>query len=74
MGRRPPASSGSMPTDSRVARALARRSSLVPMPQTASGSITASRTRRRGLSDEMGSWNTIWILVRAWRSSRATAT
>ena len=51
--------------------ALAVRSSLVPMPQTASGSITASRTRRRGLSDEIGSWKTIWILVRAWRSSRA---
>ena len=74
MGLRPPASSGSMPTASRVARAFSLRSRLVPIPHTDMGSITASRTRRRGLSDEIGSWNTIWILVRALRSSpRANA-
>ena len=50
------------------------RSSLVPLPQMDRGSTTVSRTRRRGLSDEMGSWKTIWILVRACAQlARATA-
>ncbi len=29
-----------------------------------------SRTRRRGLSDEIGSWKIIWIFVLVLRSSR----
>ena len=32
-----------------------------------SGSATMSRTRRRGLSDEIGSWKIIWSLVRSRR-------
>ena len=45
------------------------RSSLVPRCQMSSGSVTLSRTLRRGLSDEIGSWKIIWIFVRASRSS-----
>ena len=33
-----------------------------------SGSATMSWIRRRGLSDEIGSWKIIWIFVRSWRS------
>ncbi len=36
-------------------------SGLRPMPCTTSGSRTISPTVMRGLSDEYGSWNTIWI-------------
>ena len=31
---------------------------------TTSGSATMSRTRMRGLSDDQGSWNTAWTVVR----------
>ena len=50
---------------------LAARSSLVPRPQMTRGSATMSRTRRRGLSEEIGSWKIIWIFVRTCRSSLA---
>ena len=45
------------------------RSADVPRCQISSGSLTLSRTMRRGLSDEIGSWKIIWIRVRAERSS-----
>ena len=69
-GRRSPAVSGSIPTASSISRTLAARSSLVPRPQMTRGSATMSLTRRRGLSDEIGSWKIIWILVRIRRSCR----
>ena len=69
-GRRSPAASGSIPTASSISLTLAARSSLVPRPQMTRGSATMSRTRRRGLSDEMGSWKIIWIFVRIRRSCR----
>ena len=45
------------------------RSSLVPRFQMFSGSITMSRTLRRGFSDEIGSWKIICMRVRASRMS-----
>ena len=68
-GRRSPAASGSMPTASSISRTLVARSCLVPRFQMTSGSATMSLIRRRGLSDEIGSWKIIWILVRTWRRS-----
>ena len=56
-----------MPTSSSTWSTRFDRSSLVPTFQMFSGSITMSRTLRRGLSDEIGSWKIIWMLVRAWR-------
>ncbi len=58
-----------MPTWSSIALALAARSSLFPIFQMTSGSATMSRTRRRGLSDEMGSWKIICTWVRSMRRS-----
>ena len=42
---------------------------LEPRFQIVSGSITMSRTLRRGFSDEIGSWKIICIRVRASRMS-----
>ena len=53
-GRRCPAPSGSMPTDRRVSATLSRAPSR--RPQMARPSPTISLTRRRGFSDEIGSW------------------
>ena len=39
------------------------------MFQIVRGSATTSRILRRGLSEEIGSWKTSWILVRSRRSS-----
>ena len=58
-----------MPTWSSIALALSRRSSLVPIFQMLRGSATISLTRRRGLSDEMGSWKIICTCVRSVRRS-----
>ena len=52
-----------------MALTLARRSSLVPIFQMLSGSATMSATRRRGLSDEIGSWKIICTCVRSRRRS-----
>ena len=70
-GRRSPATSGSMPTASSMPRTLVVRSSLVPRFQITSGSATMSLIRRRGLSEEIGSWKIIWILVRISRRAFA---
>ena len=48
---------------------VCRRSSLVPIFQMLSGSATMSLTRRRGLSDEIGSWKIICTCVRSVRRS-----
>ncbi len=69
-GRRSPAVSGSIPTASSISRTLAARSSFEPRFQMTRGSATMSLTRRRGLSDEIGSWKIIWILVRTARRLR----
>ncbi len=58
-----------MPTESSMALTLATRSSLVPVFQITSGSATMSATRRRGLSDEIGSWKIICTWVRNSRNS-----
>ena len=68
-GRRLPLATGSMPTWSSMALALAARSSLVPIFQMTSGSATMSRTLRRGLSEEIGSWKIICTWVRSVRRS-----
>ncbi len=60
---------GSMPTSSSSASTLRLRSLLEPRFQMVSGSNTMSRTLRRGLSDEIGSWKIICMRVRATRIS-----
>ena len=72
-GRRLPLASGSMPTWSSMASALAARSSLFPIFQITSGSDTMSRTLRRGFSDEIGSWKIICTWVRSVRRSPGSA-
>ena len=57
-----------MPTDSRISSTSLPRSSFVPRFQISSGSSTMSRTERRGLSEETGSWKIIWTFVRASRT------
>ncbi len=58
---------GSMPTVSRTESTTLDCSSLVPRFQMWSGSITMSRTLRRGFSEEIGSWKIICMRVRASR-------
>ncbi len=58
-----------MPTSSSVLSTSVDRSWPEPRFQIVSGSITMSRTLRRGLSDEIGSWKIICIRVRASRMS-----
>ena len=58
-----------MPTSSSVRSTSSPRSLLEPRFQIVSGSITMSRTLRRGFSDEIGSWKIICIRVRAERMS-----
>src|SRR6478752_2438347 len=60
---------GSMPTSSSNPSTLRLRSALEPRFQIVSGSSTMSRTLRRGLSDEIGSWKIICMRVRASRMS-----
>ena len=73
-GQRSPETAGSIPTDSSMALAVSRRSCLVPIFQMVSGSATMSVTRRRGFSEEIGSWKIICTLVRSVRrSSRSSA-
>ena len=55
-GRLGPATAGSRPTTSSTSSTLALRSASVPTSQMRSGSATMSKTRRRGFSDEIGSW------------------
>ncbi len=50
--------SGESPTRASMSATAAPRSRT---PCTASGSATMSRTRRRGFSEDCGSWNTGWI-------------
>ena len=64
-----PLSTGSMPTRSSMAFDASRRSAFVPICQIVSGSDTMSITRRRGFSDEIGSWKIIWTWVRSVRRS-----
>ena len=52
-----------------MAFAASRRSSLLPIFQIVSGSETMSVIRRRGFSDEIGSWKIIWTCVRSVRRS-----
>ena len=58
-----------MPTRSSMALTVWRRSSLEPIFQMVSGSATMSVTRRRGFSDEIGSWKIICTCVRSVRRS-----
>ena len=58
-----------MPTWSSMALDVSTRSSLVPIFQMVSGSDTMSMTRRRGFSEEIGSWKIICTCVRSVRRS-----
>ena len=56
-----------MPTWSSMALDVSTRSSLDPIFQMVSGSDTMSMTRRRGFSEEIGSWKIICTCVRSSR-------
>ena len=67
-GKRVPCSVES-PTRSRLSATRRLTSEVVTLPCATSGMAMISLTRRRGLSDENGSWKTGWIsLARARRS------
>ena len=68
-GRRPRATSGSMPTASSTSSTFFERETLSPMPQISRPSPTRSPTLRRGFSDEIGSWKIICIRGRILRSA-----
>ena len=67
-GRLSRATSGSRPTASSASSTLWRRSAALPRFQMRSGAPTMSPTVRRGLSELIGSWKTIWICGRWARS------
>ena len=60
-----------MPTSSSAWSTSVERVLAEPRFQIVSGSITMSRTLRRGLSDEIGSWKIICMRVRAGRTPSA---
>ena len=60
---------GSKPTTSSSSRTRERRERREPTPCTISGSATMSPTVIRGSSDEYGSWNTICMSRRSFRTS-----
>ena len=70
-GRRDQTVSASKPTSFRASVTRWRFCSAPPLPQISSGSATTSAMRRRGLSEEIGSWNTICSFRRNSRREAA---
>ena len=64
-GRRVPLTTGVDTDRSSMALAFSPAPPCVPIFQMTSGSATMSRTWRRGLSEEIGSWKIIWSRVRS---------